>query len=71
MDIDIAAHDPTGEIIMIRHASSGKAANHGRPSSKHIVRNSTMTELGSPVRAPISRARLAVLQQKRRKARIS
>lgn len=69
----LAAHEPDGEIIMLRHPTRGHAVTHGRRSSKPIavVRNSTMTELGSPVRRPITRARLAVLQQKRRKARIT
>jgi hypothetical protein len=65
-----AAHDHRGGLLMLRHPTNGRAANHGRkPSTIH--RNSTMKELGSPVRAPITRQRLAALQQRRRKARIN
>jgi hypothetical protein len=68
----LAAHDSKGAIIMLRHPTTGRAASHGRKSSKQIRHvNSTMRELGSPVRTPLTRQQLAVLQQKRRKARIT
>jgi hypothetical protein len=59
------------EITMIRHPVNGRIVSAGRKVRTAHAQNSTQKELGSPQRKRIKQTELALLQQKRRRARVN